>query len=65
MENHEYKLDIELKPIEYQLARNLVKKYHYSKTLPKTTNLCLGVYINGILEGTITLGHGTRPSHTV
>ena len=63
---HEHKLNMELKPIKKSLSEEIVKKIHQSSdTLPKTTKYALGVYIDDVLEGTITLGYGTRPKHTI
>ena len=66
MENHEYKLNMYLKPISNKKALKIVQRIHQSSdTLPTQTKHCLGVYINDILEGVITLGYGTRPKHTI
>lgn len=66
MKNHEYKLDMYLKPISNKRALDIVQKVHQSSdTLPTITKHCLGVYIEDILEGVITLGYGTRPKHTI
>ena len=65
MENHENKLDIKLVPISKNKALDIVKKQHYSNTLPNINKICLGIYINQKLKGCITLGYGTRPKHTI
>ena len=66
MRTHEKKLKLSLHPIDKKLALRLVRDIHQSSdTLPSTTNLCLGVYIDNNLEGVITFGHGTRPLHTI
>ncbi len=53
------------KEINKELALELVKKYHYSNTLPKLTKYCLGYYQNEKIIGMVTLGWGTRPRHTI
>ena len=65
MEHHEKKLDIKLKPISKKQALDLVREYHYSNTLPNLNKLFLGIFIDGLLSGCITLGYGTRPKHTI
>ena len=65
MKTHEHKLNMELRPIKKSLSEEIVKRIHQSNTLPKTTKYALGVYIDDVLEGTITLGYGTRPKHTI
>lgn len=65
MHNCERKLDIDLKPISTSKALEIVQEQHYSDSLPKLNKCCLGIYINGRLEGCITLGYGTRPKHTI
>lgn len=65
MENHEYKLNLSLSPISKEEALDIVKKMHYSNTLPSITKEALGVFIDEDLEGVITLGYGTRPKHTI
>ena len=65
MENHEYKLNLSLSPISKEEALDIVKKMHYSNTLPSITKETLGVFIDEDLEGVITLGYGTRPKHTI
>lgn len=43
----------------------MIKKYHYSNTLPKINKHYLGYYVNNKLVGVLTLGYGTRPLHTI
>lgn len=48
--------DIKLRPISGRLARQIVKKYHYSGKTVNNSNLHIGVYLNGKIEGAIQLG---------
>ena len=43
----------------------MIKKYHYSNTLPKINKYFIGFYLDGNLVGVVTLGYGTRPKHTI
>lgn len=43
----------------------MVKKYHYSNTLPRLNKHFVGFFLNGELVGCVTLGWGTRPLHTI
>lgn len=43
----------------------MIKKYHYSNTLPKINKYYLGFYLENKLVGVLTLGYGTRPKHTI
>lgn len=62
---HEHKLNMELDLITKSESRKMVRKFHQSDVLPKSTKYPLGVFIDGKLEGTVTLGYGTRPKHTI
>ena len=44
---------------------NMIKKYHYSNTLPKLNKHYLGFFLDEKLVGVVTLGWGTRPLHTI
>lgn len=54
-----------IKEISKSEALDMVKKYHYSNTLPKLNKHFIGFYLNNNLVGIITLGWGTRPLHTI
>jgi hypothetical protein len=58
---------IEIHKTEKSIAIAFVKKYHYSKILPRLTKLYLGVYFKETKElvGVITLGWGTQPLQTI
>lgn len=43
----------------------MVKKYHYSNTLPSLNKVFVGFFIDSNLVGLVTLGWGTRPRHTI
>lgn len=57
--------EYEVKEISKDEAFNMVKKYHYSNTLPKINKHFLGFFLRDRLVGVITLGWGTRPLHTI
>lgn len=59
------KYDFKIKEINKKDALNMIKKYHYSNTLPKINKHFLGFYLKDKLVGVITLGYGTRPLHTI
>lgn len=59
------KNDYEVKKISKEEALDMVKKYHYSNTLPKLNKHFIGFYLNNELVGVVTLGWGTRPLHTI
>lgn len=58
-----YQFDI--KEISKEEALEMIRKYHYSNTLPKLNKYFLGFYLKGELVGVVTLGWGTRPRHTI
>lgn len=58
-----YKFDVREITKEQCLA--MVQKYHYSNTLPRLNKHYLGFFLNGEMVGTISLGWGTRPRHTI
>ena len=51
--------------IDRNTALEMVRRYHYSDTLPRINRYCLGCYCGGVLVGVVTLGYGTRPCHTI
>lgn len=59
------KIDLEVKEVSKEIALDMVKKYHYSNTLPKLNKHFLGFFLNDQIVGLITLGWGTRPLHTI
>lgn len=58
-----YKFNI--REIERETAQDMVKKYHYSNTLPKLNKHFIGFFLGDRLVGIVTLGWGTRPRHTI
>ena len=58
-----YKFDV--KEIRKEQALEMIKKYHYSNTLPKINKYFIGFFLGGVLVGVVTLGFGTRPKHTI
>lgn len=59
------KYDFEIKEISKEKALYMIKKYHYSNTLPKLNKCFCGVYLDKKMVGVVTLGYGTRPLHTI
>lgn len=59
------KCDFIVREISKEKALEMIKKYHYSNTLPKINRYFLGFFLQGELVGVITLGLGTRPLHTI
>lgn len=58
-----YKFDI--REINKMEAWAMIRKYHYSNTLPKLNKHFLGFFLENELVGVVTLGWGTRPRHTI
>lgn len=58
-----YRFDI--KEISREDALRMIRKYHYSNTLPKINKYFLGFFLGEELVGMVTLGWGTRPRHTI
>lgn len=54
-----------IKEIDKDEALSMIRKYHYSNTLPKLNKYFVGFFLDGSLVGVITLGWGTRPRHTI
>lgn len=48
--------DIILKPIKVKTANAFIKRYHYSGKVVKKSNLHIGVYLDGLLEGVMQFG---------
>lgn len=66
--NHEKqlkKVKYDIKLVDKNVALDMIKKYHYSNTLPKLNKYFVGFYLNNELVGLVTLGWGTRPKHTI
>lgn len=58
-----YKYDI--KEISKDEALEMIKKYHYSNSLPRLNKHFVGFFINNQLVGVVTLGWGTQPLGTI
>ena len=48
-----------------ETAVAFIRKYHYSKVLPRLTRHYLGIYRGGQLSGVVLLGWGTQPLQTI
>ncbi len=59
------KVTYEIDFIDKETALELVKRYHYSNTLPRLNKHFVGFKLDGELVGMVTLGWGTRPLHTI
>lgn len=51
--------------IDKDVAVEFIKKYHYSKIMPRLTRHYLGYHIDGRLVAVVTLGWGTQPLQTI
>jgi len=51
--------------INKELAIEFIKKYHYSKIMPRLTKVYLGAMENNVIIGVLTLGYGTQPLGTI
>jgi hypothetical protein len=56
---------MEIKKIDSFSANEFVKKYHYSKIMPRLNKYYLGFFEDSILKGVVTLGYGTQPLGTI
>lgn len=56
--------DIQLRPITSTQAREVIKEHHYSGKPVNNSNLHIGVYLNGNLEGAMQLGPPPRQTET-
>lgn len=54
-----------IKETSKEEAECFIKRYHYSKIMPRLTKYYLGFYENDKLCGVVTLGWGTQPLHTI
>lgn len=53
-------------PIPINVAYQLISKHHYSRVMPKLTEVCYGGFSEeGDLLAVLTLGWGVRPLHTI
>ena len=56
---------LEVRPIDKLTALSLIFSHHYSRVMPRLTDVYLGGFIADELVGVITLGWGVRPLHTI
>lgn len=54
-----------VREIDRSAALDMVRRWHYSDTLPRINRHFIGCFENGVLVGVVTLGYGTRPRHTI
>lgn len=59
------KYNFEVRDVSREESLAMIRAYHYSDTLPKINRHFLGFYLDGQMVGTMTLGLGTRPRHTI
>ena len=59
------KYEYTVKEISKADALMMIRKYHYSNTLPRINKHFVGFYLGKELVGVVTLGYGTRPRHTI
>jgi len=56
---------MEVREIDKFAALSHIFNFHYSKIMPRLTDVYLGAFLDGELVGVITLGWGVRPLHTI
>jgi hypothetical protein len=54
---------LQVQPIPTTVAREIIERHHYLHSLPGGTHLALGVFLDGQLLGTVTLGVGPANAH--
>lgn len=57
--------DFDVRDVSREESLAMIRAYHYSDTLPKINRHFLGFFLDGEMVGTMTLGLGTRPRHTI
>ena len=57
--------DFEIREVTREESLRMIRAYHYSDTLPRINRHFLGCFLDGEMVGTLTLGLGTRPRHTI
>ena len=55
----------DIREISKNDAHEMIRKYHYSNSLPKLNKHFIGFFLSDELVGVVTLGWGTRPLHTI
>lgn len=58
-------MNMEIREIKEERAKQLILEYHYMKYLPQLNDKFLGGFIDGELAAVMTLGWGVRPRHTI
>lgn len=59
------KVNFEVEEVSKEFVYTFVQKYHYSPVFPVLTKHWLGVFLDNVMVGTITLGWGTQPKGTI
>ncbi|ECB9822582.1 hypothetical protein FL865_13770 [Listeria monocytogenes] len=59
------KSELQIKPVEKELACEFIRTYHYSKIMPRLCRYFLGIYAKKRLLGVVELGWGTQPLQTI
>lgn len=54
-----------IEPISREQAISYIRRYHYSKVIPRLCKYFLGIYCEKELLGVIELGWGTQPLQTI
>lgn len=57
--------DLKIEPVPVEVAGQLVSRHHYSRVMPKLTQVCYGGVIGTNLVAVVTFGWGVRPIHTI
>lgn len=64
MQGSEEMYRFNIKEISKEDALRMIRKYHYSNTLPKINKYFQGFFLDKELVGVVTLGWGTRPRNS-
>src|SRR5689334_8726408 len=59
------KYEYVIKEIDKLDAGEFIHRHHYSKVMPRLTKHFLGIHLNEVLVGVLTLGWGTQPLATI
>lgn len=59
------KVNFEVEEVSKEFVYTFVQKYHYSPVFPVLTKHWLGVFLDNVMVGAITLGWGTQPKGTI
>ena len=59
------KVNFSIEEVSKEFVYTFVQKYHYSQVYPVLTKHWLGVFLDDVMMGAVTLGWGTQPKGTI